>query len=148
MTNKKKRGFFERLNLRVYLWYMRRNRKLKESLESVFEHDNTLSETQQLAIKIFDKAIHTKETNLLIAPLSNTYYAESNDIFIVLQGRELTMVNGKYQYNIIVREKDAWALAYKFKRVVEARRKKMEKKMLTNTNTSLQNILDGLGKKE
>lgn len=142
----KKRGFFGRLWFKIFLWYLRKRREWSESLETVFEQDNVSSETQNLAMKIFDKAIHISDTNLLIAPLSQTYYAESNDIFMVLQGRDLTIVNGKYQYNIILREKDAGRLAINFRRVVESRRKRMEKKMLINTNTSLQNILDNIGK--
>lgn len=142
----KKRGFFARIGFKIFLWYIRKNRNWKESLDTMFEQDNVASETQNLAMKIFDKAIHISETNLLIAPLSHTYYAESDDIFMVLQSRELTIVNGKYQYNIILREKDAHMLGDKFRRVVESRRKRMEKKMLINTNTSLQNILDNLGK--
>lgn len=141
----KKRSFFEKLGFKLFLWYARRNRKLKESMDVILDQ-NVSSETQELAMKIFDKAIHTSETDLLIAPLSNTYYAESDDIFIVLQLNEITIVNGKYQYNIIIRERDAQILANKFRRVVESRRKKMEKKMLVNTTTSLQNILDNIGK--
>lgn len=142
----KKRGFLGRMRFKILLWYIRKHRNLKGSLDSMFYYDDDISSgTEDLAMKIFDKAIHIPQTVLLIAPLSQTYYAESDDIFMILQSRSLTIVNGKYQYNIILTEKDAYVLGDKFRRVVESRRKRMEKKMLVNTNTSLRTILNNIG---
>jgi hypothetical protein len=79
-----------------------------------------------------------------MAPLSETYYIESDDIFIILNGDGLKLINGVYQYRIDLPETACRELSNKFRRALENRRKKMEKKMILKTQRSLKNILENL----
>lgn len=103
-----------------------------------------ITETQELAIKIFEKSLLKPDVELLMAPLSLTYYVHSDDIFIIMDGTDLRIINGKYEYHILLNEKIHNKLTMKFKRVLENKRKKMEQEMLSNTRRSLQNILQDL----
>ncbi len=103
-----------------------------------------ITETQELAIKIFEKSLLKQDVELLMAPLSLTYYIHSDDIFIIMDGTDLKIINGKYEYHISLNEKIHNKLAMKFKRVLENKRKRMEQEMLSNTRRSLQNILQDL----
>ena len=109
-----------------------------------FVPPQVVTETQELAIKIFERSLLKQDAELLIAPLSMTYYIHSNDIFIIMDGTEIRIINGKYEYHILLTEKIHNKLTMKFKKVLENKRKKMEQEMLSNTRRSLQNILQEL----
>jgi hypothetical protein len=83
----------------------------------------------------------------LIAPISGTFYIKTDDIFIVLDGNELRIVNGKYEYHISITLRSYEKLTGKFKRILESRRKKMEESMLSKTNRSLSEILHDVSEK-
>lgn len=101
-----------------------------------------LTETQILAIQIFEAAIHKKDTELLLAPISQTIYIQTKEIFIILSGSDLKIINGKYQYEIYIPSPKSFDLYDKFKRVLEHRRKMMEATILAKTKRSLSAILE------
>lgn len=103
-----------------------------------------LSESQKLAIEIFNKVIHREGAKLLIAPLSSTYYVEYKEIFVILLDRDLKIVNGKYLYDIMLTDKMARRLSQHFERVLEKRRKGMEEIILYKTKRSLTSILEDI----
>jgi hypothetical protein len=113
-------------------------------LEKKFYQQEDLSDSQKAGIKIFERALTVKDADLLLAPLSDTIYIEVEDIFIILDGRQLKIINGKYQYDIQLPEKEQSKLYTSFKKVLEKRRKQMEFKIITKTNRSLNNILDDI----
>jgi len=106
-----------------------------------------LTDTQELGIKIFERSLILPDAELLIAPISGTYYIKSKDIFIVLDGNELRIVNGKYEYHIYVSAMSYQKMSDKFKRILESKRKKMEEAMLSKTNRSLSEILEDVSLK-
>lgn len=105
-----------------------------------------LTPNQELGIKIFEKTLVRNDVELLIAPLSSTYYIKADDIFMMLDGNELRIINGRYEYHIHLNEKSHTKLAYKFKRVLENKRKRMEETMLSKTNRSLKEILEDVSR--
>lgn len=107
------------------------------------EHE-TLSESQKLAMDIFNKVIHRDGAKLLIAPLSSTYYVEYKEIFVILLDRDLKIVNGKYLYDIMLSDRMARRLSQHFERVLEKRRKRMEEIILYKTKRSLTSILEDI----
>ncbi len=100
--------------------------------------------TQELGIKIFEKSVTKPDADLLLAPLSSTYYIYTTDIVIIMEGSELKIINGRYEYHIIINERIKQSLSMRFKRVMEKRRKKMEFEILSKTRRSLETILDEL----
>lgn len=108
------------------------------------QEPDTVSESQKLAMEIFNKVIHMDGAKLLIAPLSSTYYVEYKEIFVILLDRDLKIVNGKYLYDIMLTEKMARRLSEHFERVLEKRRKRMEEIILYKTKRSLTSILEDI----
>jgi hypothetical protein len=130
-----------RIRRKIYKFWL----KTKKRLERYdFTQSFPVTDTQELGEKVFEKAIARTDAELLLAPLSNTYYIKSDDIFIILDGLQLKIINGRYEYHITLTEKIHNKLSAKFKRVLENRRKKMEEQMLSKTNRSLQTILQEL----
>ena len=113
-------------------------------LEKKFSPQDELTDSQKMGIKIFERALTVKDAELLLAPLSDTIYIEVDDIFIILDGSQLKIINGKYQYDIYVGPKESSRLYSSFKKVLEKRRKQMEFKIITKTNRSLNNILEDI----
>ena len=121
--------------------------KVKEKVQKYdFTPSFPVTDTQELGTKVFEKAIVRSDVELLLAPLSNTYYVKADDIFIILDGLQLKIINGRYEYHITLTEKIHNKLSTKFKRVLENRRKRMEEQMLSKTNRSLQTILEDLSR--
>lgn len=112
-----------------------------------FIKNEKIGATQELGIKIFEKCLQLPDAELLIAPISGTHYIESKDIFIVLDGNDLRIVNGRYEYHIFISTNSYHKLSDKFKRVLEAKRKKMEESMVSKTNKSLSEILEEVSMK-
>ncbi len=99
------------------------------------------SETQQLAIAVVKRAINLNKSELLIAPLSGTRYIHMKDIFIRMEFRDITIINGVYSYHVTIPDYHADKLCRKFNLKLETRRKLWENSILTKTNRSLTNIL-------
>ena len=117
---------------------------LHSGLEKKFYHQEDLTDSQRAGIKIFERSLTVKDAELLLAPLSDTIYIEVDDIFIILEGKQLKIINGKYQYDIHLPERDTAKLYTSFKKALEKRRKQMEFKIITKTNRSLNNILEDI----
>ena len=87
-------------------------------LEKKFSPQDELSESQKNGVRIFERALTVKDAELLLAPLSDTIYIEVDDIFIILDGSQLKIINGKYQYDIHVPAKESSRLYGAFKKVL------------------------------
>jgi hypothetical protein len=117
---------------------------LHSGLEKRFSQHEDLTDSQKAGIKIFERSLTVKDAELLLAPLSDTIYIEVDDIFIILEGRQLKIINGKYQYDIHLPDRENSKLYSAFKKTLEKRRKQMEFKIITKTNRSLNNILEDI----
>lgn len=126
---------------KIYKFWLKVNKSFSGS---DFIPQVPITETQELALKIFEKSIVKSESELLMAPLSLTYYVHTKDIFIILDRAELRIINGRYEYHITINDKIFERLSDKFKRVMENKRKKMEQEMVSKTKRSLENILQDL----
>ena len=102
------------------------------------------SDTQELAYNIVKKSICNPEANLLLAPLSNVYYIETDKLFIKVLDNYIQIVNGKYFYHISMPQLLMMDIEKRFKTKVENQKKKIETKIINNTNSSLRNIFNDL----
>lgn len=100
-----------------------------------------LSENEKTAVRIFDKCLHKEDSELLIAPLSDTVYVKTGEIYIILQNNELRIINGKYSYDFNLPGVSCERMRRGFRLEVEKRRKKMEERIVAKTKRSLQDIL-------
>lgn len=129
---------------RMIIRWRRFTRWFSSRLEKNFSQQWELSDSQKMAIRIFEKSLSVKDADLLLAPLSDTIYIEVQDIFIILEGRQLKIINGKYQYDIQLPDKEQQKLYDSFRKTLEKRRKQMEIKIISKTNRSLTNILEDI----
>ena len=90
--------------------------------------------------------IDHKESVLLMSPISGKRYIKSEDdqIFIIIESHQITIVNHSYSYNI-----DIWGTALAritsmFDIEVERRRDAMETEIRANVKHSLSNIYKNL----
>ena len=102
------------------------------------------TDTQDLAYNIIKKSITNCEATLLIAPLSNVYYIETDDLFIKILDTYVQIVNGKFFYHISMPKFLMDDIEKRFVLRVENQKKKIENKIINNTNSSLRNIFNDL----
>jgi len=95
---------------------------------------------------ICKRLISKRETTLLISPISGKRYIKSDDnqLFIIIEGHQLTIVNHQYSYNIDIQGKSHERIAQIFDAEVEKRREKMEAEIRANVKHSLSNIYNNL----
>jgi hypothetical protein len=105
---------------------------------------STETDTQELAYNIVKKSISNPEANLLLAPLTNVYYIETDKLFIKILDNYIQIINGKYFYHISMPQLLMVDIDKRFKSRIENQKKKIENKIINNTNSSLRNIFNDL----
>ena len=95
---------------------------------------------------ICKRLISKRETTLLISPLSGKRYIKSDDnqLFIIIESHQMTIVNHQYSYNIDIAGKAHERIAQVFDAEVERRREQMETEIRSNVRHSLSNIYKNL----
>lgn len=127
-----------RLSRRIRVQLARFFRKISgESLTG-----KELSENEKTAIRIFEKCVAREDSELLMAPLSDTFYVKTGEIYLILLNQELRIINGKYSYDFPLASGPCERMRKRFRITLEQRRKKMEEKIVAKTKKSLQDILN------
>lgn len=96
----------------------------------------------QEAIVICRKLASKSTSILLLSPISGKRYIKSdaNQIYIIIEGHLITIVNHSYSYVIPVEGRQKECLINMFDREVEKRREVMETEIRSNIKHSLSNI--------
>lgn len=99
-------------------------------------------------IAICRKMLESKETILLIAPISSKRYMknEKYGIYVIFHGRTIEVVNHVYNYTVPLDEKTWNILIEEFNYELEERRKEFEEEISTNIKYSLKTILKTMDK--
>ena len=136
MENKIKR-FFSRLKLKFYIWS-----KKSSGIVPTYQ-DETLS-YEKTCFKICLKIIQHKNTEFMIAPMSDKRYLKNDDmkIFITMTDRRVEITNHVYNYNVKLHERDWERLTYIFDLEADKRRLNYEGEVNSQITNSLHNILD------
>jgi hypothetical protein len=108
--------------------------------------DKTKDNFNTESFAICKRLISKRETTLLISPISGKRYIKSDDnqLFIIIENYQLTIVNHQYSYNIDIQGKAYERIAQIFDAEVESRREGMEKEIRSNVKHSLSNIYNNL----
>jgi len=93
-------------------------------------------------IAVCKALICQEDSVLLISPISGKRYIKSDDnqIFIIIQASQITIVNHNYSYNIDIWGKALSRIVNMFDLEVEKRRDAMETEIRSNVKHSLSNI--------
>lgn len=122
-------------------------RKRRRRIGSKLEYRPQNDITQELAISIVKKAIWNPEAIMLIAPISGTRYIHYDEIFIKIDHRLITIINGTYTYHINISDHDTDFLLERFNFRLENVRKRWEETITAKTTRSLNSILEDLNYK-
>lgn len=122
--------------IRVKFWRMLRwfDRKLSKKIE--------LTESQKMGIRIFDRTVSIKDAEIFLSPLSDSIYVEVNDIYIILEGSDLQIINGKFRYDLHYPDAIRSKMRNKILNILEFRRIEVEKRIKTKSDRTLNSILD------
>lgn len=104
----------------------------------------SLSESQKKGIKIFEKAVTVNDAEIFWHFLSDIIYIEVNDIYLILDGNDLEIINGKFQYYLHFNDKVRIQLKTRVNNVLEERRIKIEQRIKTKNDRTLNSILEDI----
>lgn len=126
---------FKKLIIR-YKLFLRRINKFTS-----FESELSKVNTSQCSY-ICRKLVHDKNSELLIAPISNKMYIKNQElgIFITKDGNEITITNHTYSYFIKLGQNQSDKLNTYFLKEMEVRAKDMEKELEGQIKHSLDRI--------
>ncbi len=98
---------------------------------------------------ICQKLVNDPNTELIVSPLSSKKYIKSDDsnIFVILQGRTVQIINHIYSYSILLDDKTWEKIMNLFNQEQEKRCLKLESEAEVNIKKSLKNISNNLTKK-
>jgi len=98
------------------------------------------------ATSICKRLISKEDTVLLLSPISGKRYikSEDNQLFIIVETNQLTLVNHQYSYDIDITGKAHERIARIFDTEVERRREIMEMEIRSNVQKSLRTIYQNL----
>ena len=101
-------------------------------------------------IGICRKMLESKETVLLIAPISSKRYMknEKYGIYVVFHGRTIEVVNHVYNYTVALDEKTWNILIDEFNYELEDRRTEFEDEISKNIKHSLKTLLKTMDKQD
>ena len=108
--------------------------------------DRKVTEYDNEAFSICKRLTSKPESILLISPISGKRYIKSDDnqLFIIIESHQMTIVNHQYSYNIDIAGKAYEKISQVFDSEVERRREKMEAEIRANVKHSLSNIYKSL----
>jgi hypothetical protein len=129
--------FFSRIKLRLYLWTKGSSKMVPTFQEESLSYEKT-------CFKICLKVIQHRDTEFMIAPVSEKRYLKNEDmkIFITLTDRRVEITNHVYNYNVKLNPRDWQRLTYIFDGEADKRRLNYENEVNSQITNSLHNILD------
>lgn len=133
-------GFIKRF---MYMISFKFKRYLvKKRLEKFYSSKNgiAIDDRAALAIKALEVALRDPKNTLLMAPNSGSRYVQTpnSNVFIILKYQTIILSNHQYYYEIALSSSVSEYLADKFDKMIESRRRQMERKMLENSKATLE----------
>jgi hypothetical protein len=131
--------FYKRF--RVFLEKLNRKSTMKTH-EEVELHEKT-------AFKICVKVISHKDSNFMIAPMSNKRYIlnETLNLFIIIDYGKVEITNHVFHYDVKLTSRDFDRVIYLYDNETESRRNKSEMEIKSNIKNSLQKVLEKIEQK-
>ena len=123
--------------LRLRLW-------VSKVFLSLSQERSDLTENQKLTVKIVRKLIFSRESELLIAPISYNFYIIHNDMMVKIVDNQVEIINGKYFYDVALPQGVIRALEHQIKNRLEVRIRMSEEEVTRKTKRSLNTILEEL----
>jgi len=102
-----------------------------------------------LAIKALEVSLKDPKNTLLIAPTSGSRYVQTPNaqVFIILKYQTIILSNHQYYYEIAISNGVSDYLNNRFDRMIESRRRQMERNLLENSKSTLEQAVASLESK-
>ena len=122
--------------IKLKFWKMVRwiDRKIQKKID--------LTESQEMGMKIFERTVSIKHADIFLSPLSDSIYIEVDDVYIILDGSDLQIINGKFRYDLHYPDAIRSKMRVKILKILEARRIEVEKRIKAKSDRTLNSILD------
>lgn len=142
-------GFIKRIIHRLSFKFKRY--LVKQRLKKLYSSKTgiAIDDRAALAIKALEVSLKDPKNTLLIAPNSGARYVQTPNaqVFIILKYQTIILSNHQYYYEIALSNSVSDYLVERFDKMIESRRRQMEKKMLENSKVTLEQALTGLQQK-
>lgn len=119
--------------------------KIYVYLRDKFDPKYPISQEEIICSQICLALINSEKSNLTMSPISNKRFIknEEKDIFVIINNRQITLINHVYGYNLVIEDDDMYSeITKSFDLVLEKRRQTLENEMRDNIRHSLQTILE------
>ena len=103
-----------------------------------------LSENQKRGIKIFEKAISIKDVEIATHSSSDIIYIVVGDIYLILDGNDLEIINGKFQYYLHFNDKVRTHLRARINKVLDGRVIEIQERIKTKNDRTIDSILEDI----
>jgi len=130
----------KRMSLSPKMVYLRARLKFKKMIQKKTE----LEENQKIASNIIIRAISRPNAKLLIAPISGTKYIHVDDIFIKMDYDGVSIINGRYSYDLSLPNAEMALLIRRFNIRLEKTREDWDAIINSKTNHSLATIFEDM----
>lgn len=124
---------------RKVIW-MRILKRMSTFNDYIFPKEK-LDNEKRMGLRIFERAVRIKDADIFMSPLSDTIYIEINEIYLILEGCDLQIINGKFQYDLRYSVKDSGDMKKQVFTVLEKRRIEVEERIRTKNDRTLNSIL-------
>jgi len=103
--------------------------------------NDKLDESQKMGLRIFEKCVSIKDSDIFLSPLSDTIYIEVEDIYIILERSDVQIINGRFQYDLHYPESARIRMRNRVFDVLESRRVEVENRVKAKSDKTLNSIL-------
>ena len=119
--------------------------KIYVYLRDKFDPKYPISQEEIICSQICLALINSEKSHLTMSPISNKRFIknEEKDIFVIINNRQITLINHVYGYNLVIEDDDMYSeITKSFDLILEKRRQTLENEMRDNIRHSLQTILE------
>jgi hypothetical protein len=106
--------------------------------------NQALSENQKRGIKVFEKAISIKDVEIAAHSSSDIIYIVVGDIYLILDGNDLEIINGKFQYYLHFNDKVRTHLRARINKVLDGRVIEIQERIKTKNDRTIDSILEDI----
>lgn len=125
-----------------WLRFLKKSSYLLDKFYSHQEH----TDLQIQGLKIFTSSLKTPGSEIFWHFQSEIIYIEVNEIFVVLDGNNLEIINGKFHHSLIFRDKVIQSLRKKVLLELDKKRGKILQRIRLKNSSTLSNCLNDINK--
>lgn len=115
-------------------------RRARQKAIKKIETSEPLDQVQSTAVSIAKKMICNKNSELIHAPISGTFFVEHSHYYIRFNDNAISVTNGKFSYYVWLPGEKSDELKKLFYRITETRSRKLEKRYEESTLKNLMEI--------